>query len=599
MGSIEPVALVALLISLIALFTAAGQLLQQYFATAEGYRRCQRSVMGEFWGSRTMLKWKWREFRFETIYYVPKLSINLFYAHDALEKKANNKIWGGYSINQNLDPRKTYLLMDEEAEPIRTEQVGNEISQSDGEKVCWVLLINRLQLAERDVGTVYPELKNIQTAQWHQTGPKRIGEQSQRQIDGARLQILNKGPPTKAFQAGVKTYLPINVDVPENPSTFRTTPCFQAYRRSWDFMPPDVVRPFCLSTISDVASIALRLGMQWKAFDPSNGKLSAEGPGHIFTSRFVRSIGICLEYTSTGPILNESCDLGLLLQKAYLPVAALSDLAFGVVPGNKRLSCWDRPVGSMERIIEYLDFLDNTGARNLRLSASLLDTMRLKPGMLPGFSDVIPLTAPKLSHKETLLCNIPSPNNYSLGVLRSQDGLLVFSQRLREYVISQADRVSSHLSVVLSWVDKLEKIPPWVTHESAWACVPSMVISEGSIQAAFAYQAEVHDALDEIEMRLVSLNADPIGSMEGDHKDKRKGFCYDTLLVEHIRMAVVVNRELLFPEQRTLAVSSPTEKKQDHNEVPVGKTWLQNSMHAYWEELPKLACQSLLLAPLS
>ncbi|EHK98869.1 hypothetical protein M7I_5379 [Glarea lozoyensis 74030] len=226
MGSIEPVALVALLISLIALFTAAGQLLQQYFATAEGYRRCQRSVMGEFWGSRTMLKWKWREFRFETIYYVPKLSINLFYAHDALEKKANNKIWGGYSINQNLDPRKTYLLMDEEAEPIRTER------------------------------TVYPELKNIQTAQWHQTGPKRIGEQSQRQIDGARLQILNKGPPTKAFQAGVKTYLPINVDVPENPSTFRTTPCFQAYRRSWDFMPPDVVRPFCLSTISDVASIA-------------------------------------------------------------------------------------------------------------------------------------------------------------------------------------------------------------------------------------------------------------------------------------------------------------------------------------------------------
>jgi uncharacterized membrane protein len=122
MGSIEPVALIALLISLIALFTAAGQLLQQYFATAEGYRRCQRSVMGEFWGSRTMLKWRWREFRFETIYYVPKLSINLFYAHDAMEKKPESERWSGFSRSQNLDPRKTYLLMAEKAEEIQTER---------------------------------------------------------------------------------------------------------------------------------------------------------------------------------------------------------------------------------------------------------------------------------------------------------------------------------------------------------------------------------------------------------------------------------------------------------------------------------------------
>jgi hypothetical protein len=37
----------ALAIALVALLTALGQLLQQYFATAEGYRRGQGSVMGE------------------------------------------------------------------------------------------------------------------------------------------------------------------------------------------------------------------------------------------------------------------------------------------------------------------------------------------------------------------------------------------------------------------------------------------------------------------------------------------------------------------------------------------------------------------------
>ena len=62
----------ALAIALVALFTALGQLLQQYFATADGYRRCQKSVMGEY-ARRTHLRWRWREFRFETLYTVPEI----------------------------------------------------------------------------------------------------------------------------------------------------------------------------------------------------------------------------------------------------------------------------------------------------------------------------------------------------------------------------------------------------------------------------------------------------------------------------------------------------------------------------------------------
>jgi hypothetical protein len=77
--AIDPTALTALLISLIALLATMGQLLQQYIATADGWRYCQDTVMGPFWGSRTKPRWRWREFRFETIYFVPKLSINLLY----------------------------------------------------------------------------------------------------------------------------------------------------------------------------------------------------------------------------------------------------------------------------------------------------------------------------------------------------------------------------------------------------------------------------------------------------------------------------------------------------------------------------------------
>jgi hypothetical protein len=62
----------ALAIALVALVTTVGQLLQQYFATADGYRRCQKSVMGEY-ARKTRLQWRWSEFRFETLYTTPEI----------------------------------------------------------------------------------------------------------------------------------------------------------------------------------------------------------------------------------------------------------------------------------------------------------------------------------------------------------------------------------------------------------------------------------------------------------------------------------------------------------------------------------------------
>ena len=62
----------ALAIALVALITAVGQLLQQYLATADGYRRCHKSVMGEY-AQKTRLHWRWREFRLETLYTTPEI----------------------------------------------------------------------------------------------------------------------------------------------------------------------------------------------------------------------------------------------------------------------------------------------------------------------------------------------------------------------------------------------------------------------------------------------------------------------------------------------------------------------------------------------
>ena len=81
MGRVDTVvAAAALAVALVAFVIASGQLLQQYFATADGYRRCQRSVMRE-WATLTRLRWRWREFRFETLYTASEFWIADFTRH--------------------------------------------------------------------------------------------------------------------------------------------------------------------------------------------------------------------------------------------------------------------------------------------------------------------------------------------------------------------------------------------------------------------------------------------------------------------------------------------------------------------------------------
>lgn len=81
------------------------------------------------------------------------------------------------------------------------------------------------------------------------------------------------------------------------PLTYRVT-------RSWDFMPPEVVRPFASTTVSDIAIIALRMGMSWKTFKPEEGAMEAEGNGQAMSSTLVRALGIMLRYTYTSQKLD-------------------------------------------------------------------------------------------------------------------------------------------------------------------------------------------------------------------------------------------------------------------------------------------------------
>jgi hypothetical protein len=77
----DPIALTGLIIALIALVIALFQLLQQLLATADGFRNCQGPIMGP-WAALTERHFLKREFRYETLFSVPYISMGWCH-HDA------------------------------------------------------------------------------------------------------------------------------------------------------------------------------------------------------------------------------------------------------------------------------------------------------------------------------------------------------------------------------------------------------------------------------------------------------------------------------------------------------------------------------------
>ncbi len=94
-------AILAIVIALIAFFVTTAQLLQALFGTAVGYRQCQSSVIGE-WAKKTRRKWRWSEFRFETIFTTPNIQL------DALMVEQDSDHVGVFITGDVDSRRETY-----------------------------------------------------------------------------------------------------------------------------------------------------------------------------------------------------------------------------------------------------------------------------------------------------------------------------------------------------------------------------------------------------------------------------------------------------------------------------------------------------------
>ncbi|KGO47924.1 hypothetical protein PEXP_037990 [Penicillium expansum] len=232
----EKLSLAAIILAVAAFIISVAQVLQQYLATAEGYRRCQEKVVGP-WKCYTKRPLQLKELRCETRFGTPfiELGTGLDRNHCSLP-----------SGHESLIRRESDLVVK-----------ANELQHGgNNEWVCWLQLLEELHTFHRALLRAFPREE-------------------------------------ESFMA---TSLPHNDPNHDDQIQFLRFPSFSVEPHSWDFMPSDVLKPLARIGVSDLAIFIRRLGLRWLQFRPSESVLRAEGNNLLLTSSYLRGIGCVVTF---------------------------------------------------------------------------------------------------------------------------------------------------------------------------------------------------------------------------------------------------------------------------------------------------------------
>ena len=503
-------ALAALVVSLVALVTTISQVLSQLFATADGYRRCQPSIIGG-WGRLTRRKFRWGDLRFETIYTTPRFAL-MPYTGNTITYERNMSVGSTLkTTTQEYNPldgtpamiEKTYATLGHQAS-------GLNVFKGFNEMASWVRFIDALH------------------------------------SNALETRMLTNSTKRGAIK-------------PEQDWKGYTIPMITPQKHSWDFVPPDVIRPLAVATLQDIAVFSRRIGMRWKAFEPSEGALRAEGNGHTLDSTTVRSVGVVVQFTMRDPLFDP-----LLypngLEELYIPTAPADKMGFGIVPGDPRLFVPDHVVGTPADCL----------ARTLEIDVQAGETLKVlmnENGWTPGFSDIIGLAAPMIRLPGSEIIKVPRPAVYEAGLTYQQEGIVVFHNRLRD-LIHERDRGEGRVSEQTRWV--LQQLEELSMYGEQWfdekAC-------KGN-KTPIGFLDDLHARHDMTTDYFISLH-----NRSYQEKANDQTFRYTDLMYSHITHAIdyfLVAREIL-----------DAGKERNHYGQKV-QAWITEGAHVYFDKIPSI-----------
>ncbi len=507
-------AIVAIIIALIAFFVTTAQLLQALFGTAEGYRRCQPSVIGR-WAKKTRRKWRWTEFRFETIFTTPDIYLEFIDNPDLLRHWA-------FIEGSAISRQETYS--DGLPRGITIARKASDSLEVENDLVSWLSLLDMLHDLQ------YSYFLNTTLG----CAPRVVSTLGRAQAEYMTCPAI----------------------------TFRT--------RSWDFMPPEIVRPFATSNVGDILALAHRLGMLWKDIRPDDGVMRAEGRGQSITSTTVRGFGLLLQYTLGGGTL-EKQQKSDKLRTLTIPSPEADMLGFQIVPGSRDLylsdfifdlsNCFPAVQQAMEKLGVDPD-VQEMYARYFQRS-----------GRLHGFSDLIGMVTPFLPLPGSSVIQVFSPYpEVHDSPTNWWEGFVVYHARLLEYMEEQ--RKDGGHSEQMKWV--LEKFEH-MRSTYPWNQCPSWESETANNEIKNGRSTEFLNDLRDIWSGTTSYfqrlqhNRDPA---------QWKRFRYIDLVGAHIAQAVH------YPDLAEANIKAGTSTRY---EIGAGRSKrVAEAMHIYVDQLPEV-----------
>jgi hypothetical protein len=367
MGLSDNVAIVALVVSLVALVLATGQALQQFLGTAEGYRRCARAVIGPW----HRLRWRhfvWAEFRYETHYVTPEF---MLLSADELEDTAGRphiltkvpvglkpsaRAWKLFKKHSRDD-----VIANAEAVLSRSLQIydsdygdhtGTARRRAGGSKVRSDA--SRSSDEEKGNGNG----KSVAMRGDARSKPKPLLQSQNRaswllllqRTHAAYQSYRTSKQPRSTLAHSAHLHVPAKyeeLNLSSRPANnVETMICVTFLECVWDIMPMEVTKPLAKTTMGELVILATRMGMQWRSLQINGAQLLADGNGYSLTFTETTGLGLIAKLSSTGR------------QEAppeMIPSRAADKMMCGILPGCAYLVDQDIPcVGDDRKVTESL-----------------------------------------------------------------------------------------------------------------------------------------------------------------------------------------------------------------------------------------------------
>ncbi|KAF7951776.1 hypothetical protein EAE96_007074 [Botrytis aclada] len=434
--------LVALLVAVIALLTTCLQVAQQYFSSAEGYRRCAESVMG-LWSAGTHRQLRIREFRVEVIFEVPVIFVAP--PNNQRGPILNKPI---HYIDGTHDSYKNTKVREPDDQLKKDKETVQRIHTADDERASWVTLLSSLQTEESE------------SRRWDEgTRPKP----SRPPTDGQKL-----------------------IQAPK----YELAVGLQVKTRSWDFVPASMTKPYATSAICHLVEMMAFLGMYWKVFDQIQWNLRAEGNGFILTSTTVHGLGVVVVFTVTGK--------SVFQQDRVIPSNDVKALCFGTVPNifeeNGYLEREDTETQSLELKFGSQDDVDLT-LESLGCTPEILERYRKDHRHIFSVSfEIIGMLGKVTRIRGSSFRMIPNPTQDpwlkragSKPAWKVSKLMTIFQEKLKDIYEQESD------------VDETSKLHPFDKIMKQWQEIrdlhPGVEIDEHNL--SIEMREKIHDAIDD------------------------------------------------------------------------------------------------------